>query len=55
MGDVQDLYVEKLDSKGNYEDLDGSWKPLAVDHEEIKVRAGKTWWLMWNRPRMGRF
>jgi penicillin amidase len=41
MGDVQDLYVEKLDSKGNYEDLDGSWKPLAVDHEVIKVRGGK--------------
>ena len=41
MGDVQDLYVEKLDGKGNYEDLDGSWKPLAVDHEVIKVRGGK--------------
>ena len=41
MGDVQDLYVEKLDGKGNYEDLDGSWKPLQVDHEVIKVRGGK--------------
>ena len=41
MGDVQDLYVEKLDGKGNYQDLDGSWKPLAVDHEVIRVRGGK--------------
>ena len=41
LGDVQDLYIEKLDGKGNYQDLDGSWKPLAVDHEVIKVRGGK--------------
>jgi penicillin amidase len=39
--DVQDLYVEKLDGKGNYQAPDGSWKPLAVDHEIIHVRAGK--------------
>jgi penicillin amidase len=39
--DVQDLYVEKLDGKGNYQDLDAEWKPLAVDHEIIKVRGGK--------------
>jgi penicillin amidase len=39
--DVQDLYVEKLDGKGNFEDLDGVWKPLQVDHEVIKVRGGK--------------
>jgi penicillin amidase len=38
--DVQDLYVEKLDGKGNYQDLDTVWKPLAVDHEVIKVRLG---------------
>jgi penicillin amidase len=41
MGDVQDLYLEKLDGKGNYQDLDGSWKPLAVDREVIKVRGAK--------------
>ncbi|MGA3263947.1 MAG: penicillin acylase family protein [Terracidiphilus sp.] len=39
--DVQDLYVEKLDGKGNYQALDGSWKPLQVDHEVIMVRGGK--------------
>ena len=39
--DVQDLYVEKLDGKGNYQAIDGSWKPLAVDHEVIHVRGGK--------------
>jgi len=37
-GDVQDLYVEKLDGKGNFQALDGSWKPLALDHEVIHVR-----------------
>ena len=39
--DVQDLYIEKLDGKGNYEDNDAVWKPLQVDHEIIKVRGGK--------------
>ncbi len=39
--DVQDLYVEALDGRGNYEDADGAWKPLAVDHETIRVRGGK--------------
>jgi penicillin amidase len=39
--DVQDLYLEKLDGKGNYQDLDTEWKPLAVDHEVIKVRGAK--------------
>jgi penicillin amidase len=39
--DVQDLYVENLDHKGNYEASDASWKPLAVDHEIIHVRGGK--------------
>ena len=40
-GDVQDLYVENLDGKGNYRAVDGRWKPLAVDHELITVRGGK--------------
>jgi penicillin amidase len=39
--DVQDLYIEKLDGKGNYETNDGQWKPLQIDHEVIKVRGGK--------------
>jgi len=38
--DVQDLYVEKLDGRGNYQASDGSFKPLAVDHEVIHVRGG---------------
>jgi penicillin amidase len=41
MGDVQDLYVEKLDGKGNYQAADGTWKPLALDHEVIHVRGRK--------------
>ena len=40
-GDVQDLYVERLDGKGNYADVDGTWKPLGADHEVIRVRGGK--------------
>ncbi|HET7104766.1 MAG TPA: penicillin acylase family protein, partial [Terracidiphilus sp.] len=39
--DVQDLYIEKLDGKGNYQAADGSWKPLAVDHELIRVRGSR--------------
>ena len=39
MGDVQDLYLEKLDGKGNYLAPDGAWKPLTVDHEVIHVRT----------------
>jgi penicillin amidase len=39
--DVQDLYLEALDGKGNYRANDGSWKPLTVDHEIIKVRGTK--------------
>lgn len=42
MGDVQDLYVEKLDGKGRYETSDGSWKPLHVEREIIRVRGGRT-------------
>ncbi len=41
LGDVQDLYIEKLDGKGNYQDLDTQWKPLTVDREVIHVRGGK--------------
>ncbi len=38
--DVQDLYTEKLDGKGNYQGIDGDWHPLAVDRETIHVRGG---------------
>jgi penicillin amidase len=38
--DVQDLYTEKLDGKGNYEGFDAAWHPLGVDREVIHVRAG---------------
>jgi penicillin amidase len=41
LADVQDLYLEKLDGKGNYQDLDKTWKPVTVDHEVIHVRAGR--------------
>jgi penicillin amidase len=40
-GDVQDLYVEKLDGKGNFQAAGSLWKPLAVDHEVIHVRRKK--------------
>ena len=39
--DVQDLYLEELDGKGNYQANDGSWQQLQIDHEVIKVRAGR--------------
>ncbi len=39
--DVQDLYIEKLDSKGNYQGADAAWHPLTVDREVISVRGGK--------------
>ncbi|MGA9670074.1 MAG: penicillin acylase family protein [Terracidiphilus sp.] len=39
--DVQDMYVEKLDGKGNFQSADGSWKPLKKDHEVIVVRGGR--------------
>jgi penicillin amidase len=38
--DVQDLYLEKVQGN-NYEDIDGTWKPLGVDHEVIHVRGSK--------------
>jgi penicillin G amidase len=40
-GDVQDLYIDTLDGKGNFRDPDGAWKPLMTDHEVIRVRGGK--------------
>ena len=40
LADVQDLYYEELDGKGNYEGNDARWHPLAVDREVIRVRGG---------------
>jgi len=39
--DVQDLYVERLDGKGNYAGPHGEWLPLAHAQEVIHVRFGK--------------
>ena len=39
--DVQDLYVEKLDGKGNYTGSNGQAMPLAHVSETIHVRWGK--------------
>jgi len=39
--DVQDVYVEKLDGKGNYAGPHGEWLPLAHSPEVIHVRYGK--------------
>ncbi|MGB6687404.1 MAG: penicillin acylase family protein [Terracidiphilus sp.] len=41
LADVQDVYIEKLDGKGNYQDAEGTWKPLGVDRETIRVRGAK--------------
>lgn len=43
-GDVQDLYVEKLNGKGDYYQAPsgaspGGWKPLKIDRETIAVRG----------------
>ena len=40
-GDVQDLYIEKLDDKGDFEGNDGQWHPLNHDRERIDVRGGR--------------
>ena len=39
--DVADLYIEKLDGKGNYEGRNGHWQPLAMDRETIHVRGSR--------------
>jgi penicillin amidase len=39
--DVQDLYIEKLDGKGNYAGPQDQWMPLAHASETIHVRFGK--------------
>ncbi|MBS1802568.1 MAG: penicillin acylase family protein [Acidobacteria bacterium] len=39
-GDVQDLYIEKVQDN-KYEGPDKQWHPLTIDHELIRVRAGR--------------
>jgi penicillin amidase len=39
--DVQDLYLQHLDGKGNYEGAHGEWLPLAHAAEVIHVRFAK--------------
>ena len=46
-GDVQDLYIEKLDGKGDYYQAatattPGAWKPLRDDRETFDVRGGRS-------------
>ncbi len=39
-GDVQDLYVERIDEGRTAAEFDGAWEPLAVRTEMIEVRGG---------------
>ncbi|MGH2671589.1 MAG: penicillin acylase family protein, partial [Actinomycetota bacterium] len=39
-GDVQDLYEERLNDDGTAAEFDGSWEPLDVHREQIRVRGG---------------
>lgn len=38
-GDVQDLYVERLNDDRTAAEFEGSWEPLTVHREEIEVRG----------------
>ena len=38
-GDVQDLYLEKLNGKGDFQTSDGTWRPLTIDRQVIPVRG----------------
>ena len=40
LADVQDLYIEKLDGQGHSLAADGSWQPIGIDRETIRVRGG---------------
>ena len=39
-GDVQDLYVERLNDEGTAAEFDGGWEPMTVHAETIEVRGG---------------
>src|SRR5688572_9361661 len=38
-GDVQDLYLERLNGEGTAARFEGSWEPLTVHRERIRVRG----------------
>ena len=40
-GDVQDLYVERLNEDRTAAEFDGAWEPLTVHREEIAVRGSE--------------
>ncbi len=39
-GDIQDLYVERLNDEGTAAEFDGAWEPVTVRPESIEVRGG---------------
>src|SRR4029450_11909213 len=39
-GDIQDLYVERLNDEGTAAEFDDAWEPLVVHAETIEVRGG---------------
>ena len=39
-GDVQDLYLERLNDDGTVARFEDSWEPLTVHREQIRVRGG---------------
>ena len=40
-GDVQDLFVERLNEDGTAAEHDGAWEPLRIHRETIAVRGGE--------------
>jgi penicillin amidase len=38
-GDVQDLYLERLNDEGSAARYEDAWEPLTIHHEEIRVRG----------------
>ena len=40
-GDIQDLYVERLNDTGTAAEFDGTWETLEVRSETIEVRGGR--------------
>jgi penicillin amidase len=40
-GDVQDLYLERLNAEGTAAEFDGRWEPLIVHDEQILVRGAE--------------
>ncbi|HJS26080.1 MAG TPA: penicillin acylase family protein [Actinomycetota bacterium] len=41
-GDVQDLYVERLNDDGTEAEFDGGWEPVVVRAESVEVRGAET-------------